>query len=61
MAFINGLLPGRLTNQFYEKYLDTLDELWVRIGQGIQGEEVNRLKRELQSFRLDKKDKGGQS
>lgn len=40
-AFINGLLPDRLTSHFHEKYLETLDELWARVRQGFQRELAN--------------------
>nr|XP_027063200.1 uncharacterized protein LOC113689656 [Coffea arabica] len=50
-TFTNGLIAGIFNTEIHRDYPRTLRELWERVDQGIQCEDVNRMKREAQAAR----------
>ena len=50
--FTNGLIAGVFNTEVYRKYPRTLRELWLKVDNGIQSEDLNCMKREAQATRV---------
>ncbi|XP_071924151.1 uncharacterized protein [Coffea arabica] len=50
-AFTHGLVAGIFNTGIHKKYPRTLHELWLKVEKGIQAEDLNRMKKEVQAAR----------
>ncbi|XP_027100410.1 uncharacterized protein [Coffea arabica] len=50
-AFTHGLVVGVFNTGIHKKYPRTLHELWLKVEKGIQAEDLNRMKKEVQTTR----------
>ncbi|XP_071923109.1 uncharacterized protein [Coffea arabica] len=50
-AFTHGLVSGVFNTGIHKKYPRTLHELWLKVEKGIQAEDLNRMKKEVQAAR----------
>nr|XP_027067568.1 uncharacterized protein LOC113693195 [Coffea arabica] len=50
-AFTHGFVAGVFNTRIHKKYPRTLKELWLKVEKGIQAEDLNRMKKELQASR----------
>nr|XP_027067492.1 uncharacterized protein LOC113693114 [Coffea arabica] len=50
-AFTNGLIAGIFNTEIHRDYPRTFRKLWEQVDQGIQSEDVNRMKRKAQAAR----------
>nr|XP_027082689.1 uncharacterized protein LOC113705025 [Coffea arabica] len=50
-AFTHGLVSGVFNTGIHKKYPRTLHELWSKVEKGIQAEDLNRMKKEVQAAR----------
>ncbi|XP_027102611.2 uncharacterized protein [Coffea arabica] len=50
-AFTHGLVSGVFNTKIHKKYPRTLHELWLKVEKGIQAEDLNRMKKEIQATR----------
>nr|XP_027086665.1 uncharacterized protein LOC113708406 [Coffea arabica] len=50
-AFTHGLVAGVFNTGIHKKYPRTLHELWLKVKKGIQAEDLNRMKKEVQTTR----------
>ncbi|XP_027118430.1 uncharacterized protein [Coffea arabica] len=50
-AFTHGLVARVFNTGIHKKYSRTLHELWLKVEKGIQAEDLNRMKKEVQATR----------
>ncbi|XP_071933903.1 uncharacterized protein [Coffea arabica] len=50
-AFTHGLVVGVFNTGIHKKYPHSLHELWLKVEKGIQTEDLNRMKKEVQTAR----------
>ncbi|XP_027094951.1 uncharacterized protein [Coffea arabica] len=50
-AFTHGLVAGVFNTGIHKKYPRSLHELWLKVEKGIQAEDLNRMKKEVQAAR----------
>ncbi|XP_027174210.1 uncharacterized protein LOC113773797 [Coffea eugenioides] len=50
-AFTHGLVSGVFNTGIHKKYPRRLHELWLKVEKGIQAEDLNRMKKEVQAAR----------
>ncbi|XP_071926054.1 uncharacterized protein [Coffea arabica] len=51
VAFTHGLVAGVFNTGIHKKYPRTLHELWLKVEKGIQAEDLNRMKKDVQVAR----------